>query len=391
MADGTVVNVASKVSQKPSIEQVASAGEATFPYRTGSSSATFGNLNAGGDGNLNIADAGMQNVTMKGGKAVSGNSEPYYLDPDHTDSSSKVEAELELDAGQWKGTVTATVNKSVASGLADGTTTAAAVTASSIKTAAGLDAKVTFKATTDGSGKVTLDSTDPTIVEDVKDAEGNVIYAAGSKASDAGITVAVNPDDDKKFLISSVIEYEVNKNEVTNKKTGKGVGTIESPIIVSEANAFKHADSNLTYADHIVLQVGARAKDAVDFTFSYRSNGLGDLKADMDASARGLGTDQLKLTDQESANLAIDKIDNAINKVSMIRGTFGAIQNRLEHKISNIDTNTENLTAAESRIRDTQMDKEMMKFTSAQILSQASQSMLAQANSLPQGVLQLLG
>ena len=74
----------------------------------------------------------------------------------------------------------------------------------------------------------------------------------------------------------------------------------------------------------------------------------------------------------------------------MVRATFGALQNRLEHKISNLDVSAENLTAAESRIRDTDMAKEMMSFTKNQILSQASQSMLAQANALPQGVLQLL-
>ena len=112
--------------------------------------------------------------------------------------------------------------------------------------------------------------------------------------------------------------------------------------------------------------------------------------ADMDCSARGLGTDKLSLSSQESANAAIDKIDNAINKVSMVRGTFGAVQNRLEHKIDNLNTNSENLTSAESRIRDTNMAEEMMNFTKNQILSQASQSMLAQANQLPQGVLSLL-
>ena len=110
----------------------------------------------------------------------------------------------------------------------------------------------------------------------------------------------------------------------------------------------------------------------------------------MDCSARGLGTDKLSLATQEDANTAIDKIDNALNKVSMVRGTFGAVQNRLEHKIDNLNTTSENLTSAESRIRDTNMAEEMMNFTKNQILSQASQSMLAQANQLPQGVLSLL-
>ncbi len=161
--------------------------------------------------------------------------------------------------------------------------------------------------------------------------------------------------------------------------------------VVSKSNSNNESTATLTYKNNITLQVGARTKDSVNFTFAYDSNGLGDLAADLDCSARGLGTDKLSLSTQKDANSAIDKIDNAINKVSMVRGTFGSIQNRLEHKISNLDTNNENLTAAESRIRDTEMDKEMMKFTSNQILSQAAQSMLAQANSLPQGVLQLLG
>ena len=149
----------------------------------------------------------------------------------------------------------------------------------------------------------------------------------------------------------------------------------------------------MTYTDHIVLQAGARTKDSVNFTFEYTSGGLGNLKANMNCSARadGLGTDGLSLKNQKDANYAIDRIDNAINKVSMVRATFGAVQNRLEHKIDNMNVTKENLTSAESRIRDTNIAEEMSNFTKNQILSQASQSMLAQANSLPQSVLQLLG
>ncbi|MGN0599433.1 MAG: flagellin, partial [Oscillospiraceae bacterium] len=161
---------------------------------------------------------------------------------------------------------------------------------------------------------------------------------------------------------------------------------------VSKSNSNDAATAPLTYSDHVVLQVGARTKDSVDFTFKYQSNGLGGLKANLDCSSRadGLGTKDLSLLTQQDANAAIDKIDNAINKVSMVRGTFGAVQNRLEHKIDNLNTTSENLTSAESRIRDTNMAEEMMNFTKNQILSQASQSMLAQANQLPQGVLSLL-
>ncbi len=172
--------------------------------------------------------------------------------------------------------------------------------------------------------------------------------------------------------------------------SGKGVELVEPNSKVSQSNSNDASTATLTYKNNITLQVGARTKDSVNFTFNYSSDGLGELEADMDCSARGLGTDKLSLATQESANAAIDKIDNALNKVSMVRGTFGAVQNRLEHKIDNLNVTSENLTSAESRIRDTNMAEEMMNFTKNQILSQASQSMLAQANQLPQGVLSLL-
>ena len=193
---------------------------------------------------------------------------------------------------------------------------------------------------------------------------------------------------------TGTIKYTLGSSESTYSELGKPTASVVQPAsVVSKSNAFEQSKATMTYTDHLGLQVGARTKDLVDFTFGYTSNGIGDLKANLNCSSRtdGLGTADLSIADQKSANAAIDQIDNAINKVNMVRATFGAAQNRIEHKISNIDTNTENLTAAESRIRDTQMDKEMMKFTSNQILSQASQSMLEQANSLPQGVLQLLG
>lgn len=108
----------------------------------------------------------------------------------------------------------------------------------------------------------------------------------------------------------------------------------------------------------------------------------------MDAAS--LGVDAVKLTEQSLADAAITTIDNAINQVSSQRAALGAMQNRLEHTINNLGTASENLTAAEARIRDVDMAKEMMEFTKNNILSQASQAMLAQANMQPQGVLQLL-
>lgn len=111
---------------------------------------------------------------------------------------------------------------------------------------------------------------------------------------------------------------------------------------------------------------------------------------DMRAAALGLTNDSLKVTDQNSAERTIMVIDAAIHKVSSARAKIGAVQNRLEHTISNLGVASENLTAAESRIRDVDMAKEMMEYTKQQILMQSANAMLAQANTIPQNVLQLL-
>ncbi len=149
-------------------------------------------------------------------------------------------------------------------------------------------------------------------------------------------------------------------------------------------------DAPFAYNMDLILQSGSRTKDAVNFTFDYDSEGIGGLNTNLDCTALGLGLRDLTLSTQEDANLAIDNLDHAQNKVSLIRATFGAVQNRLEHKIDNLNNTNENLTAAESSIRDADVAKEMMNFTKEQILSQASQSMLAQANSLPQQVMSLI-
>ena len=96
------------------------------------------------------------------------------------------------------------------------------------------------------------------------------------------------------------------------------------------------------------------------------------------------------IAEQGAAGKSIARIKDAVNTVSSTRGDLGAIQNRLEHTINNLSVTTENMTAAESRIRDTDMAEEMMSYTKNNILVQASQAMLAQANQVPQGVLQLL-
>jgi flagellin len=109
-----------------------------------------------------------------------------------------------------------------------------------------------------------------------------------------------------------------------------------------------------------------------------------------DMSAFALGIQNVIVTDSKSAARAISIVDNAIGKVSAQRAKLGAYHNRLEHTVSNLTTAATNTTAAESRIRDADIAKEMMEFTKLNILSQAGTSMLAQANQLPQNVLAML-
>jgi flagellin len=114
----------------------------------------------------------------------------------------------------------------------------------------------------------------------------------------------------------------------------------------------------------------------------------------VDSATLGLGADTLKGADVAAgvtaAQTALDNVDAAIKTVSDVRATLGAYQNRFEHTINNLNVAVENLSASESRIRDTDMAAEMVNFTRAQILSQAGTAMLAQANQAPQGVLRLL-
>lgn len=129
----------------------------------------------------------------------------------------------------------------------------------------------------------------------------------------------------------------------------------------------------------------------VPLTFQIGANTGQSLSLEVkDMSDTGLGVKGLKVDTQAAASAAIATLDTAIEKVSSQRADLGAKQNRLEHTVNNLNVASENLAASESRIRDTDMAKEMMNFTRSQILSQAGTAMLAQANQAPQGVLSLL-
>ena len=129
----------------------------------------------------------------------------------------------------------------------------------------------------------------------------------------------------------------------------------------------------------LVLQIG-------DTSDSYNQ-----LTVDIqDMHADALGIADLDISKQGNAQAAIDKLKAAINTVSSVRGTLGATQNRLDHTINNLSVMQENIQDAESSIRDTDIADEMMDYTKNNILIQSAQAMLAQANQVPQGVLQLL-
>ena len=134
----------------------------------------------------------------------------------------------------------------------------------------------------------------------------------------------------------------------------------------------------------------------LDGTFSSKNLQVGSLSGQSigisieNMNASSLGVDALKVSSFASAGSSMDKIQSAINLVSTQRSTLGALQNRLEHTINNLNTTAENTQAAESRIRDVDMATEMVEYSKNNILAQAGQSMLAQANQATQGVLSLL-
>ncbi|KQL52987.1 flagellin [Heyndrickxia shackletonii] len=169
-------------------------------------------------------------------------------------------------------------------------------------------------------------------------------------------------------------------------------------ITKSDADKIQAELSQLTnQIDSIATQTKFNTKNVLNTTsalkFQVGANGGETISLSLvDATASALGISGMSSLDGSNATASanLKKIQDAINKVSESRSNFGAVQNRLEHTINNLGTTEENLQAAESRIRDVDMASEMMNFTKNNILTQAAQSMLAQANQQPQGVLQLL-
>ena len=182
--------------------------------------------------------------------------------------------------------------------------------------------------------------------------------------------------DDKKPGRVTLHEHKANANAFDAGKGGTDLTTFEN---VQKQISFSVASKTESTGNSLRLQIG-------DTSDSYNQ-----LEVNVaNCSVEGLGIKDVDISTQDGAAAAVAAINDAIDYVSTVRGNLGATQNRLEHTINNLEATTTNITEAESRIRDTDMAKEMMAYTKNNILVQASQAMLAQANQVPQGVLQLL-
>ena len=244
------------------------------------------------------------------------------------------------------------------------------------------------------AAKIALAAADKTDIED------------GTSAVGAYTITRVKSDDDSAAAFEI---YDTNGQKVTADVTVSCAGSGSSAVLTFSFAAGKVATNAVDFTTS-----GAEVKVGDSFTLTFNkheaatTDGSAALTSqiganagqtmqigidDMRAQALGIKNSSgqtLKVDNKYAANAAIATINNAIEKVSTQRSSLGAFQNRLEHTINNLGTSSENLTAAESRIRDVDMAKEMMNFQKNNILSQAAQAILAQANQQPQGVLQLL-
>ena len=244
-------------------------------------------------------------------------------------------------------------------------------------------------------------------------------------ANTATYTIVENSEDEdaeankltRENIISKIKEGDqvtyTDKADATQKATAAGVDPVKENTITADA-AYKLMAEELTKASSIgtddgkgakvvdkgngvfeIQQGKAEVKDALSFNLHVGADAdmTNKINVDIDSmSAAGLGIKGLNVKDDTgiAATYAIDAIADAVSKVSSQRSALGAVQNRLEHTIANVDNVVENTTSAESRIRDTDMAETMVEYSKNNILAQAGQSMLAQANQANQGVLSLL-
>ncbi|MBX9969207.1 flagellin N-terminal helical domain-containing protein [Priestia aryabhattai] len=275
----------------------------------------------------------------------------------------------------------------------------------------------TSPATTTQAGEYTLDLTGQFAAGDKITIDGQEFTAGASTDTTTGTFNSGTAADQANGLKSLIdanatlsAKYDVSVDSSTNaitltQKTGKESATAPT---VSDTSTTVDASIGETTAGSVAAdakssftsQIGANANQTMTLEFSdMRAAALGIVGTGdnftstntVNDGANGTADEKaLDVTSAAKAGNAVTVIQSAIDKVSSERSKLGAYQNRLDHTINNLSTSSENLTAAESRIRDTDMAKEMMEQTKNSILSQASQAMLGQANQQPQNVLQLL-
>ena len=209
---------------------------------------------------------------------------------------------------------------------------------------------------------------------------GDVVDVNGAGAPNTVVGDIALPENNDK-VISAKAAYAMMEEEL---QKASSIGTDVAATVTN------NGDGKFT-----ITQGSVEVKESLSFNLHVGSDAdmTNKITVDIDAmDAAGLGVKGLNVSDDSgnSATYAIDAIADAISKVSAQRSALGAVQNRLEHTIANLDNIVENTTAAESRIRDTDMAEEMVEYSKNNILAQAGQSMLAQANQSTQGVLSLL-
>ena len=254
----------------------------------------------------------------------------------------------------------------------------------------GTVAGVTIDATK-GSGSVAVTSGANVSV-------GGTVVGTGKTVTVGGNTYTLVETSSKATMSVNQIAAELNKTPTTGQK--KAAYTSMDALMAGIKRDYSTDIKTVTsvYNGGLKLKIEAftNMNDAIDFSLHVGADSSDDNKINLNISsmsARNLGINGLDVSgnDDDNATAAIDVIADALQKVSDQRATLGAVQNRLEHTIANLDNVVENTTAAESAIRDTDMATQMVTYSNNQILAQAGQAMLAQSNQSNQGVLSLLG
>lgn len=220
--------------------------------------------------------------------------------------------------------------------------------------------------------------------------QGLDVNAVASNATTGTNTTNAASGTAGVLTLGAATDYSVDATAVAEYSKLNGTITIGdksldlSSVDYSSATNAATAQSTLQTALNNTFGAGAASADGSG------GAGIEITTATVTGTAAEVAAAEATFTQASGANEAIDLLDDAISTVSTVRADLGAVQNRFEHTINNLNVAVENLSASESRIRDTDMASEMMSFTRSQILSQAGTAMLAQANQAPQGVLSLL-